>query len=41
MYGPATGEQKPVEQEVIAEENAFERPDETIAFFSKQVLYAN
>ena len=39
MYAPATGKQKPVEQEVITEENVFERPDETIAFFPKQVLY--
>ena len=39
MYGPATGKQKPVEQEVITEENVFERPDETIAFFPTQVLY--
>ena len=39
MYSPATGKQKPVEQEVITEENVFERPDETIAFFPTQVLY--
>ncbi len=39
MYAPATGKQKPVEQEVITEENVFERPDETIGFFPKQVLY--
>ena len=39
MYAPATGKQKPVEQEVITEENVFERPDETVAFFPKQVLY--
>ena len=39
MYAPATGKQKPIEQEVITEENVFERPDETIGFFPKQVLY--
>jgi menaquinol-cytochrome c reductase cytochrome b/c subunit len=39
MYAPATGRAKPVEEEVITEENVFERPDETIAFFPKQVLY--
>src|SRR5919202_7098355 len=39
MYTPATGRAKPVEEEVITEENVFERPDETMAFFPKQVLY--
>jgi menaquinol-cytochrome c reductase cytochrome b/c subunit len=39
MYSPATGTAKPLEEEVITEENVFERPDETIAFFPKQVLY--
>ncbi len=39
MYAPATGKQKPVEQEVITEENVFDRPDETVGFFPKQVLY--
>ena len=39
MYAPATGKGKPVEEEVITEENVFSRPDETIAFFPKQVLY--
>jgi quinol-cytochrome oxidoreductase complex cytochrome b subunit len=39
MYAPATGQGKPLEEEVITEENVFERPDETIAFFPKQVLY--
>jgi menaquinol-cytochrome c reductase cytochrome b/c subunit len=39
MYSPATGQAKPLEEEVITEENVFERPDETIAFFPKQVLY--
>ncbi len=39
MYSPATGRAKPVEEEVITEENVYERPDETMAFFPKQVLY--
>ncbi|HEX2097656.1 MAG TPA: cytochromesubunit B of the bc complex-like protein [Rubrobacteraceae bacterium] len=39
MYTPATGKAKPVEEEVITEENVYERPDETIAFFPKQVLF--
>jgi menaquinol-cytochrome c reductase cytochrome b/c subunit len=39
MYAPATGKAKPLEEEVITEENVFERPDETIGFFPKQVLY--
>ena len=39
MYSPATGQAKPVEEEVITEENVYERPDETMAFFPKQVLY--
>ena len=39
MYAPATGKAKPVEEEVITEENVFERPDETIAFFPNQVVY--
>jgi menaquinol-cytochrome c reductase cytochrome b/c subunit len=39
MYAPATGQAKPVEEEVITEENVYERPDETIGFFPKQVLY--
>ena len=39
MYSPATGQAKPLEEEVITEENVYERPDETIAFFPKQVLY--
>src|ERR671939_1147891 len=38
MY-PATGRAKPVEEEEITEENVYERPDETMAFFPKQVLY--
>ncbi len=39
MYAPATGHAKPLEEEVITQENVYERPDETIAFFPKQVLY--
>ena len=39
MYAPATGQAKPIEEEIITEENVFERPDETMAFFPKQVLY--
>ena len=38
MYAPATGKAKPVEEEVITEENVFERPDETMGFFPGQVL---
>ena len=38
-YTPATGKARPVEEEVITEENVYERPDETMAFFPKQVLY--
>ena len=38
MYAPATGQAKPLEEEVITEENVYERPDETIAFFPGQVL---
>ena len=39
MYAPATGKGRPVEEEIITEENVFSRPDETIGFFPKQVLY--
>jgi len=39
MWTPATGKAKPVEEEVITEENVYERPDETVAFFPKQVLF--
>ena len=39
MYDVATGKAKPLEEEVITEENVYERPDETMAFFPKQVLY--
>jgi quinol-cytochrome oxidoreductase complex cytochrome b subunit len=38
MYAPATGKEKPVEEEVITPENVYERPDETMAFFPGQVL---
>lgn len=38
MYAPATGKAKPVEEEVITEENVFDRPDETMGFFPGQVL---
>jgi len=34
----ATGKAKPPEEEVITEENVFERPDETMGFFPTQVL---
>src|ERR687883_577735 len=36
---PATGQAKPPEEEVITEENVYERPDETMGFFPGQVLY--
>ena len=39
MYSPATGQAKPLEEEVITEENVYKRPDETMGFFPKQVLY--
>jgi quinol-cytochrome oxidoreductase complex cytochrome b subunit len=39
MYAPATGKGKSVEEEIITEDNVFSRPDETIGFFPKQVLY--
>lgn len=38
MYAPATGKGKPVEEEIITEENVFDRPDETMGFFPGQVL---
>lgn len=34
----ARGPAKPVEEEVITEENVFDRPDETMGFFPGQVL---
>jgi len=39
VYNAATGRAKPVQEEVITEENVYERPDETLGFFPKQVLY--
>ena len=38
VYNAATGKARPVEEEIITEENVFDRPDETIAFFPGQVL---
>ncbi len=38
MYAPATGKAKPVEEEIITEENVFDRPDETIGFFPGQII---
>lgn len=38
MY-TATGKAKPLEEEEITQENVYERPDETMAFFPGQVLY--
>src|SRR5918998_6212349 len=38
MYSPATGKARPVEEEVITEDNVYSRPDETIGFFPGQVL---
>ena len=38
MYAAATGKAKPVEEEVITEDNVYSRPDETISFFPGQVL---
>lgn len=34
----ASGRAKPVEEEVITEENVFDKPDETMGFFPGQVL---
>jgi menaquinol-cytochrome c reductase cytochrome b/c subunit len=34
----ATGRAKPLEEEVITQENVYERPDETMGFFPGQVL---
>jgi quinol-cytochrome oxidoreductase complex cytochrome b subunit len=39
MYAPATGKGRPVDEEIITEDNVFDRPDETIGFFPKQILY--
>jgi menaquinol-cytochrome c reductase cytochrome b/c subunit len=38
VYTPATGKEKPVEEEVITPENVYERPDETMGFFPGQLL---
>src|ERR671916_384983 len=38
MYSPATGKARPVEEEVITEENVYSRPDETIMFFPGYAL---
>lgn len=38
MQNVAGGKAKPVEQEVITEENVFDKPDETMGFFPGQVL---
>src|SRR5918998_3395965 len=38
MYNAATGKARPVEEEVITEENVYDRPDETMGFFPGQVL---
>src|SRR4028118_790821 len=38
VYVPATGKSKPVEEEVITEENVYDKPDETMGFFPGQVL---
>ena len=39
MYAPAGGKAtRPVEEEVITEENVYDKPDETVGFFPGQVL---
>lgn len=38
MQKVAGGKAKPVEEEVITEENVFDKPDETMGFFPGQVL---
>lgn len=38
MQKVAGGKAKPIEEEVITEENVFDKPDETMAFFPGQVL---
>ena len=38
VYVPATGKSRPVEEEIITEENVYDRPDETMGFFPGQVL---
>ena len=39
VYNAATGKAKPVEEEIITEDNVYDRPDETMGFFPTQVLY--
>lgn len=39
MYAKAPDKAVSPEEEIITEENVFDRPDETMAFFPKQVLY--
>src|SRR4028119_1667555 len=38
VYVPATGKSKPVEEEIITEENVYDRPDESMSSFPGQVL---
>jgi menaquinol-cytochrome c reductase cytochrome b/c subunit len=38
MWDVASGKARPVEDEVITEENVYDRPDETMGFFPGQVL---
>jgi quinol-cytochrome oxidoreductase complex cytochrome b subunit len=38
VYNVSTGKARPIEEEVITEENVFDRPDETMSFL-KQTLY--
>ena len=39
MYAKAPDKAVEPEEEIITEENVFDRPDETMGFFPKQVLY--
>lgn len=39
MYAKAPDKAVSPEEEIITEENVFDRPDETMGFFPKQVLY--
>lgn len=38
MYGSATGKGRLVEEEALTEQNVYSRPDETVGFFSGQLL---
>ncbi|CAN5194545.1 hypothetical protein BH18ACT10_BH18ACT10_01640 [soil metagenome] len=38
MWTPASAKARPVEEEVITEENVYDKPDETMGFFPGQVL---